>query len=169
MSTDFGVTWKDTSQGLPGKPITSVIVDPKSPKGNRTLYASAFEDGVYKSTDGGRSWAKASEGLGQPGGSLRACRLILHRDGTLFCLVTALRKDGKFVAEGPGLYRSTDGATSWQWINRSQPLLWPKDFDVDPHDSRVIYLGAADAGNDRGGPLQDDRLRRHLEAGRPQG
>ena len=151
VSTDFGATWKDSSHGLPGKPITSVVVDPKSPKGSRTLYASAFEDGVYRSTDGGRSWAKASEGLGQPRGSLRACRLILHRDGTLFCLVTALRKDGKFVAEGPGLYRSTDGGMSWHWINQSQPLLWPKDFDVDPHDSRVIYLGAADAGNAEGG------------------
>ena len=151
VSTDFGVTWKDSSRGLPGKPITSVVVDPKSPKGSRTLYASAFEAGVYKSTDGGQSWVKASEGLGRPEGSQRACRLILHPDGTLFCLVTALRKDGKFVAAGPGLYRSTDGGTSWHGINQSRPLLWPKDFDVDPRDSRVICLGAADAGNEEGG------------------
>jgi photosystem II stability/assembly factor-like uncharacterized protein len=151
VSTDFGVTWKDTSRGLSGKPITSVVVDPESPKGSRTLYASAFEDGVYKSTDGGQSWTKASEGLGRTGGSLRACRLILHRDGTLFCLVTALRKDSRFVAEGPGLYRSSNGGTSWEWINRSQPLLWPKDFDVDPRDSRIIYLGACDARNTQGG------------------
>jgi photosystem II stability/assembly factor-like uncharacterized protein len=82
---------------------------------------------------------------------MRACRLILHPDGALFCLVTALRKDGRFVAEGPGLYRSTDGGKSWDWINRSKPLLWPKDFDVDPRDSRVAYMGAADAGNTEGG------------------
>jgi len=44
---------------------------------------------VYKSTDGGKSWGKASEGLGAPGVNMRACRLILHADGTLFCLVTA--------------------------------------------------------------------------------
>ena len=147
ISTDFGVTWKDTSEGLPAKPITSVVVDPKSPRGGRTLYASAFEAGVFKSTDGGRTWTKASSGLGAPGVNVRACRLILHRDGTLFCLVTALRKDRRFVAEGPGLYRSPDGGRTWEWINRSNPLLWPKDFDVDPRDSRVIYLGASDAGN----------------------
>jgi photosystem II stability/assembly factor-like uncharacterized protein len=151
LSNDFGVTWQDTSQGLAKKPITSVIVDPKSPKTSRTLYASAFEDGVYKSTDGGKSWQRTANGLGAPGVNMRACRLILHADGTLFCLVTALRKNGRYVAEGPGLYRSSDGAKSWSLINGSQPLLWPKDFDVDPRDSRVIYLGATDAGNSDGG------------------
>jgi len=151
VSTDFGVTWKDSSEGLPGKPITSVILDPKSPVGSRTLYASAFEDGVYKSTDGGKTWQKKSQGLGAPGVNMRACRLILHPDGTLFCVVTALRKNDEFVAEGPGLYRSTDGAETWELITRSHPLLWPKDYDVDPRDSRVIYLGAADAEGNEGG------------------
>src|SRR5262249_1962937 len=97
VSTDFGVTWKDTSKGLPSKPVTSVIVDPRRPKGTRTLYASAFEAGVYRSTDGGKSWANASNGLGAPGVNVRACRIILHPDGTLFCLVTALRKDRRYV------------------------------------------------------------------------
>jgi photosystem II stability/assembly factor-like uncharacterized protein len=151
LSTDFGVQWRDTSRGLARKPITSVVVDPRSPRSSRVLYASAFEDGVYKSSDGGQTWSKASRGLGAPGTNERACRLLLHADGTLFCLVTALRKNRTFVAGGPGLYRSADGAQSWSWINRSQPLLWPKDFDVDPRDSRVVYLGAADAGRPEGG------------------
>jgi photosystem II stability/assembly factor-like uncharacterized protein len=153
ISTDFGVTWKDTSKGLPAKPITSIVVDPRSPKASRTLYASAFEAGVFKSADGGRSWTEASNGLGAAGVNVRACRIIVHPDGTLFCLVTALRKDRRFVADGPGLYRSADGGKSWEWINRSRHLLWPKDYDVDPRDSRVIYLGASDAGpgNEQGG------------------
>jgi len=151
VSTDFGKTWTDTSQGLPKKPITSVVVDPKSPKGSRTLYASAFEDGVYQSSDGGKSWLKMSNGLGAPGTNMRACRIMMHHDGTLFCLVTGLRRDRRFVAEGPGLYRSTDRGKSWTWINRSRPLLWPKDYDVDPRDSHIIYLGAADADSAEGG------------------
>jgi photosystem II stability/assembly factor-like uncharacterized protein len=151
LSTDFGVTWRDSSQGLAKKPITSVVLDPKSPKSSRTLYASAFEDGVYKSTDGGTKWEKTSNRLGAPGVNMRACRIILHHDGTLFCLITALRKDGHYVAEGTGLYRSTDGAKTWSWINRSKPLHWPMDFDVDPRDSRVIYMGAADTESTEGG------------------
>jgi photosystem II stability/assembly factor-like uncharacterized protein len=151
LSTDFGVSWQDSSQGLARKPITSVVVDPRSPRTGRTLYASAFEDGVYKSTDGGQMWQKASDGLGAPGINERACRIRLHPDGTLFCLVTALRRNGSYVAEGPGLYRSTDAAKTWTWINRSQPLKWPKDFDVDPRDSRIVYVGAADAAGADGG------------------
>ena len=101
ISTDFGATWRDTSKGLPAKPITSVVVDPRSPRGSRTLYASAFEAGVFRSTDGGKSWTEATSGLGVPGVNVRSCRLVLHRDGTLFCLVTALRKDRPVRRRGP--------------------------------------------------------------------
>jgi len=153
ISEDFGATWADTSKGLPEKPVTSIIIDPRSPKEARVLYASLFEAGVFKSADGGKTWARKSKGLGAPEVNERACRLILHDDGTLFCLVTALRKDKAFVPEGPGLYRSRDGGESWECINNSQPLLWPKDFDVDPRDSKVIYLGAGDADDRREGGL----------------
>jgi hypothetical protein len=84
---------------------------------------------------------------------MRVCRLILHDDGTLFCLVTAMQRNGEFLSDGPGLYRSRDGAESWEHISESQPLLWPKDYDVDPGDSNMIYLGAADAGGREEGGL----------------
>jgi photosystem II stability/assembly factor-like uncharacterized protein len=144
VSTDHGENWAQIGAGLPDKPVTSIVLDPRSPKGSRVLYASCFEDGVYKSEDGGLSWVRKSSGLGAPG-NMRCCRLILHGDGTLFCLVTALMQNGDFGPEGPGLYRSLDGGESWGCVTVSQPLLWPKDFDVDPLDSDVIYLGAADA------------------------
>jgi len=152
VSEDFGVTWRDTSEGLPGSCVISVVLDPRSPKGRRTLYASVWEHGVYKSVDDGATWTSRSAGLGAPGVNMRTCRLILHPDGTLFCLVTALREGGVWHQDGVGLYRSRDGGDTWEWINRSLPLTWPKDFDVDPRDSRVIYLGAADAdGRQEGG------------------
>jgi len=153
LSEDFAVTWKDTSVGLVEEPVTSIVLDPSSPRNSRTLYASLFEAGVFKSTDDGKTWAKRSKGLGAPEKNMRACRLILHNDGTLFCLITALKQGDEFQPEGPGLYRSRDGAESWEYLNDSQPLLWPKDFDVDPRDSDVIYLGAADATEKRQGGL----------------
>ena len=152
VSGDFGVTWRDTSAGLPGKPVASVVLDPRSPKEARVLYASCFEAGVYKSTDGGKTWIEKSDGLGGEEGNLRACRLILHQDGTLFVLITAPTMGSKEGIAGAGLYRSRDGGEQWECITASHPLHWPKDFDVDPRDSKVIYLGAGDwPGFEEGG------------------
>ena len=145
-SGDFGVTWTALRQGLPEAPALSIVLDPKSPKGRRTLYAAIYDHGVYKSSDDGNMWLRKSTGLGSTE-NLRVCRLVLHRDGTLFAMVTGIRipAGGPFSPKGVGLYRSTDGAESWKLVNRSHLLLYPKDFGVDPADSKVIYIGACDA------------------------
>jgi photosystem II stability/assembly factor-like uncharacterized protein len=145
VSTDAGKSWKKSNQGLPDKPCLSVVMDPKTQPGQRTLYASMFNAGVFKSVDDGKTWAKASDGLGDPK-NMRTCRMVLHEDGTLFVLITAMRSGGQFMKEGVGLWRSKDGAKTWEQINKSASWLWPKDFTVDPKDSRVIYVGACNAG-----------------------
>jgi hypothetical protein len=152
VSTDFAASWKPLADGLPIAPATGVVVDPKSPKGRRILYAGFFGKGVFKSTDDGRTWSAANAGLGAPS-NLRVCRVQLHPDGAVFALVTALVKGRDFQPEGVGLYRSTDGGESWQLITKTQPLLWPKDFTVDPKDRRVIYVGACDANGKQDGGL----------------
>ncbi|MBI5365912.1 MAG: hypothetical protein HZA54_02645 [Planctomycetes bacterium] len=151
VSADFGATWQRSNDGLPEAPCTSLVLDPTSPKGARTLYAGLFGRGLFVSTDDGKSWTERSRGLGGPA-NRRVCRVIRHADGTLFALVTALREGGRWVAEGPGLYRSKDKGNTWELIQRTQPLLWPRDFAVDPQDSRRILVGAVDAdGKEQGG------------------
>jgi photosystem II stability/assembly factor-like uncharacterized protein len=151
VSHDHGATWTACSDGLPKAAVVSVVLDPRSPVGRRTLYASVFNHGVYKSIDGGSTWRPATTGLGSKE-DRRVCRIQLQRDGTLFALVTAHKIAGnQFVKDGPGLYRSTDGGAHWELVNASRPLYWPKDFLVDPSDSRVIYIGAADGRADQAG------------------
>ncbi|MBI3829853.1 MAG: hypothetical protein HY291_10065 [Planctomycetes bacterium] len=152
VSVDHCAGWKTSNQGLPEAPALSVVVDPKSPKGNRTLYAAIWEHGVFKSTDDGKSWTKKSTGLGAAA-NMRTIRVQLHPDGTLFCLVTAKRGGGGFLGEGVGLYRSKDAGESWEQINKTQVLHWPKDFTVDSKDSKTLYIGAANAGSPGEGGL----------------
>ncbi|KKL21891.1 hypothetical protein LCGC14_2440910, partial [marine sediment metagenome] len=86
---------------------------------------------------------------------------LLHADGTLYVLITGMRVPtrGPFTTKGVGLYRSRDAGESWRLVNKSYPLLYPKDFAVDPSDSKIIYVGACDAPttmdqrvrNDQGG------------------
>jgi len=152
VSTDFAATWNKSNAGLPLAPVVSVVVDPRSPPGARVLYAGLFGPGVYKSIDDGRTWKSASAGLGAKTNQ-RVDRVYLHPDGTLFALVTARRVNGVYQPDGVGLYRSTDGAASWTLVNGARPLLWPKDFTVDPKDSSKIYLSAADAREQKQGGL----------------
>ena len=154
VSRDFGASWQPSSEGLPRKAVTSVVVDPKSPNGARTLYAGVFEGGVYKSLDDGRSWVLKS-GLGHPR-NLRVYRVILHADGMLFAIVCGKRSGpGKpLMPEGAGLYRSRDAAETWEKVTLSEGFLYPKDFSVHPRDSRRILIGTCDADwNDRLGGL----------------
>lgn len=155
VSRDFGATWQVEAQGLPGRPVTSIVLDPASPKGARTLYAGVFDTGVYKSTDGGATWTSKSDGLGQAP-NMRVSRVVLHADGTLFAMICAKRpaRGAPLMSEGVGLYRSTDGAESWEKVNASQRFLYPKDFSVHPRDSRCILVGVCDADRqDRSGGL----------------
>ena len=37
-------------------PATSIVIDPESAPGNRTLYVTVYGKGVFKSTDDGKTW-----------------------------------------------------------------------------------------------------------------
>jgi len=155
VSEDFGASWKHEARGLPLKPVTSVVLDPRSARDARTLYAGVFDDGVYRSADSGRTWTLKKNGLGHPE-NVRVYRVILHADGTLFASICARRAaPGKpLMREGVGLYRSRDGADTWEKITASPSFLYPKDFSVDPRDSRRILVGTCDArGEDKAGGL----------------
>ncbi len=147
ISEDFGATWKAGAQGIPLRPVTSIALDPNSPKGARTLYAGVFMEGVYKSTDDGATWTLKKDGLGHPK-NMRVYRVFLHKDRTLFAVVCAKRPAYRrpLIGEGVGLYRSKDGAKTWQKVNANQPFLYPKDFTVHPENSDLILLGVCDTG-----------------------
>ncbi len=155
ISRDFGVSWKPEAQGLPPRPVTSIVLDPKTPKNGRTLYAGVFMEGVYKSIDDGKTWRLKNRGLGHANNK-RVSRVILHNDGTLFAMICAKRPAPRepLIAEGTGLYRSTDGAETWNKVNRSRDFLYPKDVTIDPENSKRILIGTCDTGwDDKSGGL----------------
>jgi photosystem II stability/assembly factor-like uncharacterized protein len=170
-SLDFGASWKpireqsapvataDTKGSLPLKPVTSIVLEPKSPRGSRTLYAGVFEAGVFKSVDDGQTWVCRTNGLGSPL-NMRVSKVVLHRDGTLSAMICAKRSGGgkPLLREGVGLYRSRDGGEHWEKVNATQEFLYPKDFIVHPTDSQRLLVGTCDSGGpDRSGGLYSTR------------
>jgi photosystem II stability/assembly factor-like uncharacterized protein len=155
ISCDFGASWKSEASGIPPKPVTSIVIDLTSHKGSRTLYAGVFMEGIYKSTDDGKTWTLKKHGLGNPK-NMRLSHIILHKDGTLFAMICAKRpaRGQPLMSEGVGLYRSGDGAETWEKVNTSMLFLYLKDFSVHPDNSNIILLGACDANwQDRSGGL----------------
>jgi len=135
-STDSGRTWSSSSTGLPASAVcTHIVLDTTSSAASRTLYVCAFREGVYKSTNGGNSWATTAQ---IPGANRNYWRLCLLPDGTLFCLVVCDRQ-GSQTTDG-GLFRTRDGGTSWQKVELPAGVNFPNDLTYDPHDPARLYL-----------------------------
>ena len=141
VSDDFGASWRVLSESLPKLPCTSIVVDPKSKPGALTMYITLYEGGVYKTVDGGKTWEKKANGLGNPP-NLHSCRVKIHpKSGNLYCLVTGLREGYNFPAPG-GVWESTDGGESWRDVTADLKLSWPCDFAVSDADENVMYIAA---------------------------
>jgi len=144
VSDDYGATWRILGAGLPALPCTSICLDPKSKSPNLTFYVTMFEGGVYKSTDGGRTWTDKSQGLGNRG-NLHAFMIKIHaKTNDVYCAITGHREDGRFPVAG-GLWKSGDGGQSWRDLTAQLGLKWPTGFALDPRDPNVIYQAAATA------------------------
>jgi photosystem II stability/assembly factor-like uncharacterized protein len=151
VSTNYGASWRDLGHatGLPTGAATSVVIDPTSPVGSRTLWASVLGRGVFKSTDGGVSWTARNNGLGMPN-NLNAWILTRLPDGALYVSVT-LAVDSKRKAYKGGLFKSLDGGDHWTLVNSSFDLNWIAGYAVDPNDLNRIYVGCFQAPQLGGG------------------
>jgi photosystem II stability/assembly factor-like uncharacterized protein len=144
VSTDGARHWTVSNQGMEESAITHVLLDPRSPRGRRTLYAAAFGRGVYKSTDNGRTWALRNAGLAaDPRSQPFAWRLTLAPEGVLYLVVARRSERGRIGDRDDGaLYRSTDGAERWQPLTLPAGTNGPNGLTVDPADSKRLYLSA---------------------------
>ncbi|OGG03442.1 MAG: hypothetical protein A3F83_16095, partial [Candidatus Glassbacteria bacterium RIFCSPLOWO2_12_FULL_58_11] len=137
VSDNGGRSWRTSSSYMPANTIcTHILLDPASLSASRTLYVCGFGRGVYKSTDSGKSWQDKSAGLGH---NRNAWRLVRLPDSTLYLVVARGWEEG--VGDIPGaLYRSVDGAESWQELVLPAGVTGPNDLTYDPAKPRRMYL-----------------------------
>ena len=144
VSTDGARHWAVSNEGMEESAVTHILLDPKSPKGSRTLYAAAFGRGVYKSTDNGRTWALRNTGLAPDSRNQPfAWRLTLAPDGVLYLVVARRSERGRIGDRDDGaLYHSTDGAERWQSVPLPAGTNGPNGLTVDPAEPKRLYLSA---------------------------
>src|SRR5690348_10925645 len=131
-STDAGRTW--THLGLrAGQQIPQIIIDPRDP--NRLFvavlghpYGPNAERGIFRSTDGGRTFEKVLYKDENTGGIDVA--FDPQNAQTIYAVLWEARQapweNGAFGGPGSGMFKSTDGGTTWRQIGRGLPT-----FDRD--------------------------------------
>ena len=139
-SDDGARTWDCTSD-LPPTALTHVLLDAKSPAASRTLYATGFGRGVFKSEDGGKHWTLKNNGIA--GAEPFAWRLAGDPRGALYVVVARRSNDGSIGTAGDGaLYRTTDGAEHWSAVKLPEGVNGPHGLAIDPKDPKRLYLAA---------------------------
>jgi photosystem II stability/assembly factor-like uncharacterized protein len=161
-STNGGQTW--THVGLAAaENIAKIRIHPTNPD---IIWVAAFgkhsapnpERGIYKSTDGGRSWRRVlfrNDMTGAVDLSLDA-----NNPNVLYAaLWEAFRKEYTMSSGGPGsgLFKSTDGGETWTEItrNRGMPagMIGRIGVAVSPANSNRVY---ALVENENGGLFSSD-------------
>jgi hypothetical protein len=92
--------WSSASEGVFGGNFTWVVFDSRN---HFVVYAATLSAGIFKSTDGGVSWAPASVGL---------------PTRTVNCLAVDPSRDGRLAAAtDKGTWLSVDGAATWSLVD----------------------------------------------------
>src|SRR5713226_8546756 len=154
-SIDAGKTW--THLGLrDAQQITAIVVDPRNP--DRVFvsiqghaYGPNVERGIFRSIDGGKTFEKVLYKDENTGGA----DVVMDPSNpqVLFAALWAarvapweIRSGESFVIPGSGLYKSTDGGSTWRQIAKGLPgaddLFGRIGIAIAPSNPKRMYLTA---------------------------
>lgn len=158
-SIDGGETWAHIGLDNVGQ-IGAVEIDPTD---HNTVYVAAIgqphsankERGLYKTTDGGKTWEKVlfiSDEVG-----ITDVELMPSNPNILYASAwKALRTPWTIISGGSneegGVFKSVNGGKTWSKVTAGLPsgLIGKTDLAVTPADSRVV-AALVEAPGDKGG------------------
>ncbi len=156
-STDGGDNW--TNLGLKeSERIAKILVDPTDPN---TVYAAVTgklwndsdERGLYKTTDGGKSWTKILKGANASTGCAMISMDRQHSKTLFACMWDFRRKGWTFRSggdsagafSGSGFFKTTDGGATWSDLDEKTAKGLPSKpwgrlaVAVAPSKPNVVY------------------------------
>lgn len=138
-SVDDGATWTKPIIPEGVKKVRSVVVDPLDPNISLMLgnlgFVSGSGDGMYRSTDGGKTWAIAQRGIPNNQTIWQLIALPTQPTTLLAAADGSLQSKQPFGFESD-MYQSTDGGASW-----SQAYVGPYGIlSRDPTAPETVYV-----------------------------
>ena len=140
-SADGGATWKSVFDDQPVSSIGSLAVSPSNPNivyvgsGEANIRGNvAAGNGIYKTGDGGKTWAHVWKQEGQIG------TMVVHPQNPDVAYAAVL---GKAFGPNPerGVYRTRDGGKTWQQVLKKDSDTGASDIAMDPSNSLVLFAG----------------------------
>lgn len=140
-TTSGGTYWENISDGFFKRAsVGAIAVAPSDPNvifvgmGETTIRGNVSHgDGVYKSTDGGKTWTHMGLEDTRNIGKIR-----IHPQNPDLVYVAALGH-----AHGPnkerGIYRSRDGGKTWEHVLFLNEDVGSHDLAMDPNNPRILY------------------------------
>lgn len=141
-TTDAGVTWRNVTHGQLGtSSVAAIAVAESDPNvvyvgmGEHAIRGvmTSHGDGVYRSTDAGRTW----EHLGLDR-TRSISRIRVHPDDPDLVYVAAQGAPCG-ANEERGIYRSTDGGQTWERILYVDESSGASDLAMDMTNPRILY------------------------------
>jgi photosystem II stability/assembly factor-like uncharacterized protein len=152
-SDDYGRTWNPIFDDQPTQSIGAIAVAPSNPN---IVYVASGEglhrpdlsvgNGIYKSTDAGKTWAH----LGLDDGFQIPALAVDPRDPNKVFAAVLGHPYGQ--NEQRGLFLSTDGGANWKNVISKDENTGASDVEIDPSNPDVIYASMWEA---REGPWED--------------
>ncbi len=143
-STDRGNNWSQINNGLNSLETNVLVVDPND---SEILYLGTDDDGVYKSTDGGETWKKLN--VSSVPKSFGVGDIIVdpqNSNNIYIGTVDYFRlSESRGVLGDFGIYKSTDGGTTWEEFNSGLKHLGVFSLELSK-ENRILYAGTRAGG-----------------------
>ena len=163
-STDAGRTWQFIGLRDAGQ-IGAIRVHPTNPDiawaaALGSPYGPNVERGIFKTTDGGKTWRKVLYVNDHTGGRVVAVNMS-NPDELYAGMYQGFRKGWDIISGGPasegGIYKSTDGGEHWTHLTSGLPqtLIGKIDIDIARSNPRIVYA-MVEAPGDEGGLYRSD-------------
>jgi len=143
-----GISWRNVSDGFfKTSTIGAIAVAPSDPNviyvgsGEHAVrgQSSTYGDGVYKSTDQGKTWVNV--GLAA---TKQISRVAVHPNNPDVVYVAAQGDRWKGTPDR-GVYRSTDGGKTWTLVLKGENATsGAAGMSMDPNNPRIIYVAMWD-------------------------
>jgi len=130
-----GLKFRSIGPALMSGRIADIATHPTKPS---TWYVAVGSGGVWKTTNSGTTWKPIFDK--QDSYSI-GCVVLNPSNPEIVWVGTGENVGGRHVGFGDGVYRSSDGGSSWKnmGLEKSQHI---SEIIVDPSDSNTVYVAA---------------------------